>query len=279
MRGSPKTPGPKEQPSSVSTQSESVKPKRVAGLSHSVKFAGKPTKDLRFFRLAVQLSELFDFATSDKQGLEKRAAGRMLAQLYLKSHKLHSKLRTVNAAYNAEITELQNAGSRADVLFPKSYVGQVLQEELKKAERYQFKLQLCRELLDDQPPLQLLTLDREAIRKRKPINKHLPNHIHRDEIVESVRLTWQAMARKSKIPEDYWSTTDLPRFCAKSERRWWKFIWSRLNQRQAELLPQLRESAKQRAEAKTNPIYLKHFYKQFRQHWEALIRAREAGFF
>ena len=87
------------------------------------------------------------------------------------------------------------------------------------------------------------------------------------------------MARKSSIPDDYWPTLDLPRFCAKSELRWWTFIWSRLKKRQTELLPTLCQSGQGRAEAKNSRLYLKHFYKQFRQHWEALIRAREAGFF
>ena len=281
MRKSPKVPVLKQQPSSVSRPSEPVEPKRLARASYSVRFAGKPTKGLRFFRLGFQLSKLFDLATSDKQGFEKRAAGRLLAQLYFRSRKLHSKLRTVNAVYDAEITELEEAASRADVLFPKSYAAQALQDELKRAERYQFKLQLFRELLEEQRPLRLLTLDIEAIQQRtkKPINQYLPNWIHRDEIVQSIRFAWQAMARKANIPEDYWPTVDLPQFCEKTELRWWRFIWSRLKKRQAELLPKLCRSGQGRAQAKKGPLYLKDFYKQFRQHWEALVRARMAGFF
>ena len=244
-----------------------------------MKFAGKPTRGVRFFRLAVQLFELFDLATSDKEGFEKRAAGKLLAQLYFRCHKLHSKLRTVNSVYDAAITELEGPGSRADVLFPKSYVGQVLQDELKRAERYQSKLQLIREIVEKQPYVQLIMLNNDAIRRRreKPEEDFAP--IRPEEIVQRVPWTWQQMAEQQQIPNEYWETIDLKPFSTNSERDWWQFIWSRLNQRRDELLPQLRESAKQRAEAKTNPIYLKHFYKQFRQHWDALVRAREAGFF
>ena len=167
MRKAPETAVLEEQPSSVSRRSESVEPKRPARASYSVRFAGKPTRGLRFFRLDVQLSELFDLATSDKQGFEKRAAGRLLAQLYFKSHKLHSKLRTVNAVYNAAITELEGPGSRADVLFPKSYAGQVLQDELKTAERYQSKLQVIRDIVEQHPDLLLITLNDDAIRRRR----------------------------------------------------------------------------------------------------------------
>jgi hypothetical protein len=280
MRKSPKMQNPDlNQPSSVSRSSESVEPTRLARTSYSVRFAGKPTRGLRFFRLAVQLFELFDLATSDKQGFEKRAAGRLLAQLYFRSHKLHSKLRAVNAVYDATITELERARARADVLFPKSYAGQVLQDELKTAERYQSKLQLIREIVEEQSYVRLITLTDDAIRRRRerPAEEYAP--IRPEDIVQCVPWTWQQMAEQRQIPNEYWETIDLKPLSTNSERDWWKFIWSRLNQRRDELLPQLREIAKQRAEAKTNPIYLKHFYKQFRKHWQTLVRLREVGLF
>jgi hypothetical protein len=274
-------PALKQRRSSDSRRSESRKPKPQAGARHWVRSSVKPTKRLRFFSLAVQIFELFDLATFGKQRFEKQAAGRLLARVYFRSEKQHRMLRKINTAYDAAITKFKKTRARSEVLFPESYAGQILQDEVKTAERYQFKLQLVRELLDEQQPLRLVTVDEEAIRKRmgRPMDDFSPTRFHPEEIVNSVRLTWQEMANKSKIPKEYWPTIELPPLSAKAQVVWWKFIWSRLNKKKAELLPILRESGKERAEAKTHRLYLKHFYKQFRKHWDALIRLREAGLF
>lgn len=245
-----------------------------------MKASVKRTKRLRFDRLAVEFAELSALAESDRKCFEKEAAGRLLARVYFRCQKQHTRLRRKNTAYDAATMKLRTARARADVLFPESHVGKIMQGEVKTAERYQLKLQMIRELLEDQPRLRLLTLNDKAIKERTkgPI-KRLPQWIRHDEIVTSVRLTWREKAEEWKIPEDYWPTIDLEPLSAASESEWWKFTWSQLNKRQTEFLPLLRESGNTRAEAKIKRLYLKNFYREFRKHWKALIRLREAGLF
>jgi hypothetical protein len=211
----------------------------------------------------------------------KQLAGEVLACVYVSLHKHHKTLKKVNPAYRDTLKKIWHI--RSDVLLPASPVGQILQEELRKAEHYQFKLVLLRELIEDQSPLRLVTVDKKAIEKRK-VNPRAWSKLSTTaqlpgEVTISVACTWQDADRELKIPEEYWPTADLEPFCEKSERDWWKFIWSRLKDRQKELLPRLRKSGEGRAKAKSGDLYLKDFYKQFRKHWLTLVNEREAGTF
>jgi hypothetical protein len=162
------------------------------------------------------------------------------------------------------------------VLLPESPVGQILQEELRTAERYQRKLLILRKVIRDQPPLHLVVPDKAAIENRKEAGKPLkPSGVFsRDKVTEVSPATWQAAACELNIPKEYWPTADLKPFCAESEWAWWKFIWSRLRAKQKEILLRLRKSGEGRAQAKSGPLYLKHFWPQFRKHWLTLVSQR-----
>ena len=107
----------------------------------------------------------------------------------------------------------------------------------------------------------------------------MPTLLFPGEIAESAPWKWQDDARKQNIPDEYWPTADLPPFCALSEGDWWKFIWSRLDDKKKELLPRLEKSGRLRDKAKSRRWTLRDFHKQFRKHWLALVKLREAGIF
>jgi len=133
----------------------------------------------------------------------------------------------------------------------------------------------------------------KAIQKRA--REAMPSFIYPQEVAEKHRSTWKDMARACKIPEAYWPLAHFPglsfdpdkkdalkRF-QKSSKKWWAFIWSRINQQGKErdkLLSRLRERGKGRAEAKHQGVlYLKHFQTEFQNHWQTLVRLRMAGIF
>jgi hypothetical protein len=239
----------------------------------------------KMLRDAIQLDELvvqfLGGAQHENDGTEKQQAGVVLGRVYISLQKHHEKLKKVNAAYLETVTKLGKI--RSDVLVPEALVGQILQKELRTAERYQFKLLLLRELIKEQLPVHLVTVDKKAIEKRT-VNpgawcKLSTTVLLPGEVTTSIPCTWQDVARERKIPEEYWPTADLSPLCAKSERVWWKFIWSRLKEKEKEILPRLRKSGESRAKAKTGKLYLKDFSKQFRKHWLTLMKEREAGTF
>jgi hypothetical protein len=188
--------------------------------------------------LRKSIARLCDIALAKQDTIGGRWAGETLARAYMHLRWHRRTINDANAAFRETETKLRKI--RLDVLFPKSPVGQILQEQLMTAERYQHRLKIIRAIYP---------------------------------------ATWQHVARLAKIPRKYWPAVDLPRFCVASERGWWEFIWALINSSQKKVLPRLRESAKGRAEAKSRPLYLKHFYKQFSKHWRTLVRLREAGIF
>jgi len=273
------------------------------------------SKPARLNELFVQFLKL---AQHGDGGIEKQLAGEVLARIYVSLHKHSGKLKKVNPTFRETVIKIGKI--RSDVLLPKSPVGQVLQDELRTAERYQFKLLLLRKLIKTQPGLYLVVVDKKAVERRlqdelvwqnlgfstlasgkenggarsgalwtregiREIEKRAregaadPGRIYPDEVTEKRRATWQDVAREWKIPEEYWPTADLKPFSAESEQNWWKFVWSRLKKRQAEILPCLRKSGEGRWEAKDGKLHLKHFYKQFRKHWLTLVNERAAGTF
>src|SRR5262249_23687147 len=90
--------------------------------------------------------------------------------------------------------------TRADVLAPKSEISQIVQEELRRAESYQFKLGLYREMSPSE---------------------------------------WEVFAQRAGIPKVYWSTVDLGGFCAVSSKEWWNWLWAYILKDKKVLLPNL----------------------------------------
>jgi hypothetical protein len=76
---------------------------------------------------------------------------------------------------------------------------------------------------------------RAAIEKKA--REATPRPLYPDEITQSVSCTWQDEARHAGIPEEYWETADLPRFCKQSADEWWDWFWSHILQEKNVLLP------------------------------------------
>ena len=225
----------------------------------------------------------------------KQWAGKILKRVYVSLHKHHGKLSKINSAYKEEVSKTGKI--RSDMLRPESPVGQILQKELRTVLRCRFKLGLLRDQFEVQPRPSLVSLDTEAVQRRlqdELVLQHLgagsgalwtpkgvtqiekrarktaadPCRIYPDEVREKRGTTWQDLAEHVwKIPKEYWPAPDLF-----SKADLWKFIWGRLNDKQADILPRLRASGKGRAEAKEKPLCLKHFYKQFHKHWQAVVK-------
>ncbi len=203
------------------------------------------SKPARLNELVVQFLKL---AQHGNGGIGKQLAGEVLACIYVSLHKHHGKLKKVNPAYQKTVTKK----IRADVLLPKS-VCQILQEELRTAERYQFKLLIIREEIREQPRLHHVTADKKAVERRlqdelvwqhfgagsgalwtpegiREIEKRAregaadPGRIYPGEVTEKRRATWQDLAEHSwKIPEEYWPTADLKPLCGESQPEWLGF--------------------------------------------------------
>jgi hypothetical protein len=248
--------------------------------------AGGPS--LQTLDRAAELEELFveflKHALHEDDGMEKQPAGKVLGRLYVSQVKHHRKLTKVNPAYQEMVAKLGKI--RTDVLLPESPVGQILQEELRTAEHYRFKLLLLRELLKEQKDLLLVSVDKEAVQKRQETQKAerklcRPSYdvLYPGEFTSSGPYTWKDAAREKRIPEEYWPLVDFPDLSLKSSKKWWAFIWSQIKEKQDKLLPRLRERGKGRAEAKIKLLYLKHFQKEFQNHWKTLVSYRAAGIF
>jgi hypothetical protein len=100
-----------------------------------------------------------------------------------------------------------------------------------------------------------------------------PFFFYADEITRKRRSTWENMAREWKIPEEYWPLKDFPPLSKTTEKKWWNFIWGRLNKKHARILPHLRDSKKGRGK------YLSDFQRQFRKHWNTLVDLLWCGLF
>jgi hypothetical protein len=260
---------------------------------------------------------LLQLAECEHDTIAKQWAAALLAWFDGNLGKHRGKLAKVNPAYR----EAAKIGIRADVALPKSPVGQILQEELRAAERYRFELVVLRELFKEQKDLLLISVDKEAVERRlqgEAVLAHLaagfsalwtrkgireikkcaregaaaPTRIYPDEVTSSGPYTWKEAARERGIPEEYWPLADFPELSLdpdaadalelfqESSKKWWAFIWSRIKQKQDTLLPRLRDHAKGRAAAKNQGVlYLKHFQKEYQNHWQTLVRERMVGTF
>lgn len=233
-----------------------------------------------------------------KDTTAKEWAGRTLAKLHVTLEANQWKLKRENPAYREWKAKWEK--TRADVLVPKSEISQMVQEELRTAEIYQFRLWCLRKSIERQPDLRLATVDKEAVFERirdqlvlqifagvsrtqlkgealewrcgalwteqglaaieKEARKATPSSFDPDEILQSVPCTWQDVAQQEGIPKVYWPTLDLPRFCAASADKWWDWFWSRILKDKKVLLLG-RDPSKVRT--------------QIHDHFLALVRARE----
>jgi hypothetical protein len=82
-----------------------------------------------------------------------------------------------------------------------------------------------------------LVLQHFAGVSRTQLKGATPRPLYPDEITQSVSCTWQDEARHAGIPEEYWETADLPRFCKQSADEWWDWFWSHILQEKNVLLP------------------------------------------
>lgn len=121
----------------------------------------------------------------EKDMLTKEWAGRILAKFHVTLEAHQWKLKKENAAYRER--KAKWGKTRADVLVPKSEISQIVQEELRRAESYQFRLGFYREMSPSE---------------------------------------WQVLAQKKGIPKVYWSTVDLGQFSTASSDEWWNWLWA-----------------------------------------------------
>jgi hypothetical protein len=236
----------------------------------------------------------------EKDTITKEWAGRVLARLHASLEVHQRKLGRENPAYRELKAKMR---TRVDVLVPKSEISKMVQEELRSAESYQFKLGLIRDSLENQP-VWLSSVDREGVFKRTrdqlvlqyfagvSRTKLKGEALERrygalwteqgraaiekraraarlslpfsDEVTVGAPCTWQDLARREGIPKEYWGTTDLPRFCKESADEWWNWFWSHILQEKNVLIPGRDPSKVQ---------------KQIRKYFLALIAARENGTF
>jgi len=262
---------------------------------------GQIARDQFWILLDDCIRRLFELALPEreKDTPAKEWAGRILARLHASLEAHQWKLTRENPAYRELKAKMK---SRADVLVPESEISQMVQEELRTAESYQFRLLLLRDSLKTHPSRHLVSVDKSAVveRKRNELVWQLlptggwvrgtakgrpPIHIFSDdgikaikkaarkaaqtlldpnEVTQSISCTWQDVAQQKGIPKVYWSTVDLPRFCAASKDQWWEWLWSRILEDQRVLLPG-RDPSKVRT--------------QIHDHFLALVDAREDGTF
>jgi hypothetical protein len=188
---------------------------------------------------------LLQLAEGEYHTVTKQWAATVLAWVDGNLGKHRVKLEKMNPAYR----ETAKIGIRADVALPKSPVGQILQEELRTAEHYRFKLLVLRELFEQQPLTWVVTLDRAAFEERKrnelvlqllaagsgwvygtakgrrkvhlfsddgikAIEKRareaMLSFIYPEEVAEKNRSTWDYMTRAWKVPKEYWPLAGFP---------------------------------------------------------------------
>lgn len=238
---------------------------------------------------------LLQLAECEHDKPAKQWAAALLAWFDGNLGKHRKKLKELNPAYKRQ----SRIGMRADVALPKSPVCEILQEELRTAERYQSELLHLKKREDHL----LVSVDKEAVERRlrdELVLQHLVagegklltrkrireikkraheaasdcSRLYPDEVASSDPYTWKEVARERGIPEEYWSVAELPPLSAQSEPDWWKFIWARLKAKKKEIWPRLEKSGEDRAKAKDGNLYLKDFSHPLRKHLRALAKAR-----
>jgi len=104
----------------------------------------------------------------EKDMTPKEWAGRILAKLHVSLEAHQWKLEKENPAYRK--WKAKWGKTRADVLVPKSEISQMVQEELRTAESYRFRLRFLRKSIESQPGLRL-SVNKRAVFER--IRDHL----------------------------------------------------------------------------------------------------------
>jgi hypothetical protein len=190
--------------------------------------------------LLRNVSRLLGLALGKKESDAKQWAGRLLASIARSIAKhdeergKHAKeLSKTNAGYLAEKAKIGKL--RVDVVFP-APISKAVQQELRTAERYRSTLLLCR----------CVTAGGENL--------------------------WKRIAKRQRVPEEYFGTVDLLDFSVESEPQWWKFLWPLIKKH----VPQ--GSWYQRPPGhQPRKRYSSDFQKAGREHLQALARLRDAG--
>ncbi len=145
--------------------------------------------------------QLLRLALSKQENKTKQWAGQMLANSFSSVLKHDKKLSETNNAYLAEKKKFSREKQLVQVLFPKP-ISEVVQRELKTAERYRRKLMLLK----------------TAFRKR-----------------------WKKAARRQNIPEEYFVTVEWREFSQKSKAQWRELLWLLIKKNNPDLLQDLRD--------------------------------------
>jgi hypothetical protein len=221
------------------------------------------------------ISYALGFALRGKNSIAKRWAGELLASIFVSIQKHDEKLCKTNAAYLKEKKKLGKK-LRTNVVLPKSPVVKVVQRELKKAKRYRERLLIFRRMLPRD--VAFIIEDKKAIEERKRTEKpgalvRLSRDVLRTgEVNKSVPVAeyWKEVARRRRIPEEYFVTVELPDFSVKSEPQWWKFLWPLIRKKinVAKLESRYRMARKR---------YVSDSETTARDHLKLLARSRDAG--
>ena len=151
------------------------------------------------------LSQLLSLALDNRD----EWAGNLLASTGESIRNHDKKLSKANAKYS-EIKKKLSGKSLTAALFPKGSVQWIVQDELRKAERYRKTLLLLKDGC----------ISEREQKRRISIKQKLPPSVEFD-----LGKTWKQAASAKQIPSEYWPSTQLPDFSLKSESLWWDFLW------------------------------------------------------
>jgi hypothetical protein len=215
--------------------------------SMDAKGAHETRCELQSFLLNLT-DQLLRIALKSTRGDARRWAAQVLAMLFVRLEKHNGQrakrddgeLSRKNRAYCEVRAKLRKL--RTDVLFP-GPIGETVQRELKKAERYRRNLLIFKEAFGEDW--------KEAVRR------------HNSE-------------SKQKIPEAYFDFVELQEFSQKSELKWWKLLWSLIRENNPDLLTALREGKIATRGIRYQARWA--FYrKEFRNVLRTLARLRSGG--
>jgi hypothetical protein len=142
---------------------------------------------------------LIDIA--EAEGIGKEWAGESLAWIDDALEKHREKLGKLNPAFSETKKRIQELERRRDVFADPGVIGQIVQKELAKAERYWGLLRFYRRLLGDGWEREIAT----------------------------------------GIPREYWASEPLVAFCEKSLSAWSAFLWPLIKKNNADFLVGVRE--------------------------------------
>ncbi|HWX16597.1 MAG TPA: hypothetical protein VNY07_08425 [Chthoniobacterales bacterium] len=212
---------------------------------------------------------LLRLALDKNGGVAKEWAGDLLGSFYKSIEKHDEKLCEANAKY---VNAKKVIGKvRKDVLFPRDGISAVAQRELNKAEGYRKSLARLKAVFSRE--LQVPT----RVRLRDSDGKDLGEKtVFRTLSSEEKQKRFEQEAKKRRIPQEYWKTTDLAPFSAKSKTEWWNFLWPLIRKNNPDLLSKLRAGKIASMGIRVKPRWAS-YRKEFRNHLKTLAHLRSSG--